>query len=57
VMSYNDPVSGHHWRVYEVVNCNDVALLGPLATPDQLARCPSLPRASSATGAASGGGG
>lgn len=30
VMSYNDPNSGHHWRVYEVVNCNDLALFGPL---------------------------
>lgn len=56
VMSYNDPQTGHHWRVYEVVNCNDVALLGPLATPAQLAKCPSLPRASAVSGAAGGGG-
>lgn len=41
VMSYNDPTTGHHWRVYEVVNCSDVALLGPLATSAQKGACPS----------------
>ena len=52
VMSYNDPGNTHHWRVYEVVNCNDAALLGPLATPQQLALCPNL---QAAHGAVSGG--
>lgn len=55
VMSYNDPATGHHWRVYEVVNCNDAALLGPLATPQQVALCPNLQAVHAA--ATSGGGG
>lgn len=27
VMSYNDPKTGHHWRVMEVVNCGDIAVI------------------------------
>lgn len=42
VMSYNDPNSGHHWRVYEVVNCNDLALFGPLPSPVNQPYCPSV---------------
>ena len=30
VMSYNDPTTGHHWRVYTVVNCSDAGVLPPV---------------------------
>lgn len=55
VMSYNDPNNTHHWRVYEVVNCNDVALLGPMALPNQTALCPSLGTVHDTTSAGGGG--
>lgn len=44
VMSYNDPNTGHHWRVYEVVNCNDLALFGPLpgTQPGLPSLCPNI---------------
>lgn len=43
VMSYNDPTTGHHWRVYEVVNCNDLALFGPIPGTAPPIQCPSTP--------------